>query len=110
MHPDLRIDKFPVQAEALGPSKWTREPEMPRTDQFGLDRFGPVGVSWVKPVPCGWHAPPAPCPWLIEHFTPKGELGSSYTVGRGQGCLSEVFLTHMAVAPLLCKAELSTIS
>lgn len=35
MHSVLLIDKFPVQAEVLGPGKWTWESEMPKDDQFG---------------------------------------------------------------------------
>lgn len=72
VHPVLLIDKFPVQAEALGPGKWTWEPETPRTGQFGLDRFGPVGVSGVKPIPCGWHATPAPCPIVNRTLHSQG--------------------------------------
>lgn len=85
------------------------------------DWFGPAGVSWAKPIPWSWHVPLPRVPLLIEHSPLKGELRSSHTVGRGQGCRSQVLervgeegprslVTHMAVAPPLCKAELSAIS
>lgn len=87
MHSVLLIDKFPVQAEVLGPGKWTWESEMPKNDQFGPHWFGPVGVSSVNSSPVAGTYPLLHAPLLIEHSTPKGELRSSRMVGRGQGCL-----------------------